>query len=112
MATKYKPVFLGIAAIATVIGVLGLLDIPNVPYAGYFGGPDNDVVRVFPESPAERAGLQVGDVIESIGGIAVTEQISDNASVGEISAGGDHRRVDVIDLGKPFLKSRIQGDFS
>lgn len=73
MPGKYKPIFFVVAAVATVIGVLGLLDIGNVPYAGYFGGPNNDVIRVFPDSPAEQAGLQVGDELESIGGIAVTD---------------------------------------
>jgi hypothetical protein len=73
MAGRYKLVFLGVAAVAAVVGFLGLLDIKNVPYSGYFSGPNNDIVRVFPESPAEQAGFQVGDVVESIGGIAVTD---------------------------------------
>jgi len=73
MADNYKLFFVGVAAVAMIVGVLGLLDIKNVPYSGYFSGPNNDIVRVFPESPAEQAGLQVGDVVESIGGIAVTD---------------------------------------
>jgi len=73
MAGKYKLVFLGVAAVAAVVGFLGLLDIENVPYSGYFSGPNNDIVRVFPKSPAEQSGFQVGDVVESIDGIAVTD---------------------------------------
>ena len=52
MAGKVKLFFLGVAAVAMVLGVLGLLDMKNVPYSGYFGGPNNDIVRIFPESPA------------------------------------------------------------
>ena len=73
MSTKYKPALVTIAAVIAVIGLLGLLDVKNLPYAGYFSGPGNDVVRIFPGSPAETAGLEVGDVVKSIGGIAVTD---------------------------------------
>lgn len=48
MTAKYKPALLAIAAVTTVIGVLGLMDLKNVPYSGYFSGPNNDIVRIFP----------------------------------------------------------------
>ena len=54
MANRYKLLFFGVATVAIVVGVLGLLDMKNVPYSGYFSGPNNDIVRVFPESPAEQ----------------------------------------------------------
>jgi len=73
MTEKYKPMLLVIVATATVIGVLGVTDLKNATYAGFFSGPNNDVVRVFPGSPADEAGLEVGDLMESIGGIAVTD---------------------------------------
>ncbi len=73
MTEKYKPALIVVAAIAAVIGLLGLIDIKNASYAGYFSASNNDVVRVFPDSPAERAGLEVGDVLKSIDGIAVTD---------------------------------------
>ncbi|MFQ5526110.1 MAG: hypothetical protein ACE5GX_07575 [Thermoanaerobaculia bacterium] len=90
MTAKYKPVLLTIAAVAAVIGVLGLLDVGNQPYAGYFSGPDNSVVRVFPDSPADSTGLEVGDVVKSIGGIDVTDTKANSrrprAKVGESRA--------------------------
>ncbi len=73
MTEKYKAMLLVIVATATVIGVLGVTDLKNAPYAGFFSGPNNDVVRVSPGSPADEAGLEVGDLMESIGGIAVTD---------------------------------------
>ena len=73
MTAKWKPVFVVVAAIAAIVGVLGVLDLKSAPYAGYFGGPNNDVTRVFPGSPAADAGLEVGDVLQSVGGIAVTD---------------------------------------
>ncbi len=70
---QYKPVLFLVAAIVAIVGFLGLMDLGNVPYAGFFRGPDNDVMRVFPGSAAEKAGLAPGDVIESIGGISITD---------------------------------------
>lgn len=70
---QYKPVLFLVAAIAAVIGLLGLLDLGNAPYAGFFLGPNNDLVRIFPGAPAETAGLAVGDVVRTIGGIAITD---------------------------------------
>lgn len=68
-----KNAFFVIATIAAIIGVLGVLDLKNAPYSGYFSSPNNQVTRVFPDTPAERAGLEVGDVIQSVGGISVQD---------------------------------------
>ena len=72
-ASERKTWYLAAAAIAALWGVLGLIDQPNVPYSGYQTDGDNTVVRVIPGGPAEAGGLQVGDHITSIGGIAVED---------------------------------------
>ena len=110
MAGKYKLLFIGVAAVAAVIGALGLLDMKNVPYTGYFSGPNNDIVRVFPDSPAEKAGFQVGDVVESIGGIVVTDTKAmsrrPRAEIGEsrtfvVSRDGSRQQLDLSYSGLP-----------
>lgn len=70
---KYSNVLAAITAVALIFGMLGFLDMPKAPYSGYFTGLNADVVRVFPGSPAGVAGLEVGDVIRSIGGISLED---------------------------------------
>ena len=76
MATQQKPTystaFLIIGALFVIWGILGVLDQPNVPYSGY-SATNNTVTRIYPGSPAEQAGLRVGDHITSIGGISVQD---------------------------------------
>lgn len=53
--------------------ILGIMDSKNYSYSGYTTDDNFTINRVEPDSPAESAGLQVGDVIKSTGGIAVTD---------------------------------------
>lgn len=75
-------------------GRLGFLALPmSSELRAHFGAPDDrgvlvDVVR--PDSPAARAGLQVGDVVTAVAGTAAT-------SASEItSALADHKKGDAI----------------
>ncbi|MDH3744697.1 MAG: PDZ domain-containing protein [Acidobacteriota bacterium] len=85
---KYLNVFLLISGIAIVFGLFGLGDISKAPHSGLVIGPNNSVMKVAPESPAESAGLQEGDVVRSIGGIAVEDTKATvrrpRAEIGEI----------------------------
>lgn len=70
---KYGPI-LTIAGILFIIwGILGLMDAKNYTYTGYNSDDNWTVIKIEEGSPAESAGLQIGDVIKSTGGIAVTD---------------------------------------
>lgn len=67
------------AGLVVVWGLLGTLDAGNLPYSGYTTDGNNEVVQVEAGSPAADAGIQVGDVIHSVGGIPVTDVKALNA---------------------------------
>jgi hypothetical protein len=72
MTVPQKPsnstAFIIVGVLFVIWGILGLMDYPNVPYSGYTA-QNNTVVRVYPGSPAQQAGLRVGDRIVSVDGI-------------------------------------------
>ena len=51
-------------------GIFGLLDIKNEVYSG-FNQNNFEIVSIEEDSPAARAGLQVGDILLSSDGIAM-----------------------------------------
>ena len=71
--TKYGGI-LKIAAVLFIIwGVLGLMDSKNYSFSGYSTDGNNTITQVKDGSPAETAGMQVGDVMKSYDGILVTD---------------------------------------
>jgi mannose/fructose/N-acetylgalactosamine-specific phosphotransferase system component IIC len=65
---------LKIAAVLFIIwGILGLMDAKNYSYDGYNTDGNNTIVQVKEGSPAEAAGMQVGDVMKSYDGILVSD---------------------------------------
>ena len=72
-ASDTRTPLLLIAALITVYGILGWLDVQNYAQGGWNTSPTNIVTEVLPGSPAEAGGLQVGDKILSLGGIAATD---------------------------------------
>jgi len=58
-----------VGAVFIIWGILGMMDSKNYVYDGYQSGDDNSIVNVEEGSPAEAAGMQVGDVIILNGGI-------------------------------------------
>ena len=71
--SKYKTLFIVMAIIIALLEIPGALDLRNVPYSGYWTDGNNTVIRVFPNSPAEKAGFKVGDVMLKNGGIDVKD---------------------------------------
>lgn len=86
-STKYNTVLLLAGVLFIIWGVLGLMDAKNYTYSGYNTGDDYNVIKVEEGSPAQIAGLQLGDIIKSTGGIAVTDSKAINkrerAKIGE-----------------------------
>jgi hypothetical protein len=72
-ASDSKTALLVFAAVVVVYGALGWLDVRNYAQGGWATTPDNTVTQVLSGSPSEAGGLQVGDKIVSLGGIAVTD---------------------------------------
>ena len=68
-----RNIILGFLALAIVWGLFGSLDQKNIPYRG-FGWNSEGVTRVAAGGPAAQAGLQVGDRILSIGGVATDDR--------------------------------------
>lgn len=66
---KYKTAFIVVAAVIALLEIPGALDVRNQPYSGYWTDPNNAVIRVFSDSPAQQAGFLLEDHIISSGGI-------------------------------------------
>ena len=85
--SNYKNAFLVLAAIWVIWGILGIMDFGNFTYSGYSTDGNNTIVEVEDQSPAASAGMQVGDKIVSIAGIAVEDSKARNkqnrAEIGE-----------------------------
>ena len=73
MDPNNKTPLLVLAAVLLVYGVFGWLDIAKQAQGGWATDPNNTVTQVLAGSPTEAAGLQVGDKIISMGGIAMTD---------------------------------------
>lgn len=87
---RYKTTFMAFAGFILLWGILGVLDIGNVPYSGYTTDGDNNVIQVAAGSPAEVAGMLVGDRVRSVGGVAVEDTraafVQPRAEIGEVRA--------------------------
>jgi membrane-associated protease RseP (regulator of RpoE activity) len=72
MTAKYKLPFIVVGAVFVLWGIFGLIDIGNVPYSGYIAF-NNTVTRIDEGSPAQAAGLTVGDRITAINGVPIED---------------------------------------
>lgn len=71
--SKDKTLFAVVAIALIIWGILGLMDAKNYSYSGYQSSGDYSIIKVEQGSPAEAAGMQVGDVIKTSGGIPITD---------------------------------------
>ena len=76
---KYGITIIIVAILFIIWGVLGMMDAKNYTYDGYSTNDDWSVNKVEEGSPSEASGLQVGDILKSTGGIAVTDSKARNA---------------------------------
>jgi membrane-associated protease RseP (regulator of RpoE activity) len=104
-----RNLYFALAALVVVSGVLSAADLGNQPYAGYQTDGDNTVTLVPAGSPAADAGMQVGDRIRSIGGIAAEDVKSlarqPRAAIGEIRVHEVERAGAVIPLDVRFASA-------
>lgn len=66
---KQRKVVLAVSGFLIFISLLGAIDVRNLNYPGYTLGPDNTFTAVTEDSPAEQAGMQIGDELVSVNGI-------------------------------------------
>lgn len=71
--TKYTTILQIVGVLFIFWGILGLMDAKNYSYSGYITDGNNTITQVKDGSPAETAGMQVGDVMKSYDGISVTD---------------------------------------
>ena len=103
-SSKYISVIVITGVLFIIWGVLGLMDAKNYTYDGYYTDDNWEVIKVEEGSPAEISGLQLGDVIKSTGGIAVTDtKALNNRQRAEI---GETREI-VVDRNGEELKLQL-----
>lgn len=68
---RYKTLFSILAVLLLIWGALGALEITKEPYTGYTLSADNTVTQVRAGSPAEAAGISVGDKVTKIDSFSV-----------------------------------------
>lgn len=73
---RHRTTFLVLAVLIAVSGLFTSMDVRNQTNPGYLTDGDNTVTQVTPGGPAAAAGMQVGDRIRSIGGIAAEDMRS------------------------------------
>ncbi len=87
-AARHKTALVALAGLIILWGALGVLEVGNVPFSGYTTDGDNNVIQVTAGSPSEAAGIQVGDRLRSVGGVAVEDTRAGlnqpRAEVGEV----------------------------
>ena len=59
--TKYKVIIIIAVVVIALLEIPGAIDLWKKSYYGFEQGNDFDIVRIIPDSPAEHAGLMVGD---------------------------------------------------
>ena len=68
---RYKVTFIFLTAIVALLEVLGAIDLGNRPYSGFLADDEQSITSVLPDSPAQRAGIQVGDQMKTNAGVDV-----------------------------------------
>lgn len=103
---KYKTALIVVAALIALLEIPGALDIRNRTYSGYWTDPNNTIIRVFPNSPAEQAGFLLEDRIISSGGIDLKDSKAlarrPRAEIGEVRAYVVERRGQNLTLDLTF----------
>ena len=113
---RYKTTLLVAAGLFAVWGILGIFDVSNLPFNGYQTDGNNTVTQITDGGPAQQAGMQPGDYIRSIGGIAVEDAGAmarrPRAAVGEtrtfvVERGGETASLDLTYSGLPSTNKAL-----
>src|SRR5262249_23147477 len=74
---RYKILLLVLTGVVFIWGAIGALDITRIPYSGYTLSPDASRVTLMRAgSPAEQAGIKVGDTVTQMNGIPISDLAS------------------------------------
>lgn len=71
--TRIRGVLVVLTLLVIALGVVKMRDDPRTPWEGFLTDWRSRVIAVMPGSPAEMAGMQVGDAIETIDGASITD---------------------------------------
>lgn len=71
--SKYNAILVLAGVLFILWGILGMMDAKNYAYSGYNTDGDNTIIRVRDGSPAQAAGMQIGDVMKRFDGIDVVD---------------------------------------
>lgn len=71
--SSYSALLVIVGILFIIWNILGIMDSKNYTYSGYSTDDNFTINRIEEGSPAENAGLQIGDVLKSTGGIAVSD---------------------------------------
>lgn len=97
-----RNIFMLSGVFVAIWAVLGLMDVGNDTFIGYGTDFDNNVATVQDGGPAEAAGMQVGDRIQSIDGITVedvrAQSSQPRATVGQVRTIIVDRDGDTVEL--------------
>lgn len=94
----------GAAAAVGLLQVLGALQVRSEPYRGYRTHGDGVIIRVAEGSPADRAGLEVGDRIVRVDGIDAGDRQADEARL-RVRIG--QTQTIVVDRGGRAVEARL-----
>jgi hypothetical protein len=110
-APRYKTALLVVSAVILLWGVLGAVDVRNLTYTGYYTDGNNTVIQVRAGSPADAAGLEIGDLIRSIDGISVTDTRAQarraRPTAGEVRAFEVERDGETLNLELRYAESPV-----
>ena len=107
---RFKTTLLVATGLFAVWGILGIFDVGHLPFTGYLTDGNNTITQITDGGPAQQAGMQTGDYIRSIGGIAVEDAGAlarrPRAAIGEtrtfvIERGGQTVSLDLTYSGLP-----------
>ena len=104
-AGQRKTLFLGVGALIVLWGAIGAFDVGNLTFSGYQTDGNNTIVQITAGSPAEAAGLQVGDYIRSIGGISMEDT---RALIAQPRPEIGEERVVVVERGGETVEASLQ----
>ncbi len=111
-AARHRGILTTLAVLVALWGILGLADRPNVPFSGLHFQDGNLISFISEDSPAEHAGILVGDRVLSVNGEPVfgrrdidrmpRPRVGETQTL-EIERDGERISLDLTQAGLPLL---------